>query len=99
MREHTKLLLLEVIKIAKKQKIKYGKKGAAYMTHYGKRIYLHEVIQDNNSEKERIKLSEKYDSHINDVAIGYYGNNYKIYVLGYDDDGDAVGMVEVISYY
>ena len=78
------------------QKVKYNNKGA-YMTHYGKRIYLHEVIQDNNSEEERIKLAEKHNSHVNDVAIGYY-SNYKIYVLGYDADGDAVGMVELIGY-
>ncbi len=79
----------------KKQKIKFDNKGA-YMTYYGRRIHLHEVIQDNNSEDERIKLAEKHNSHVNDVAIGYY-NNYKIYILGYDDDGDAVGMVEFIA--
>ena len=84
--------------MAKKQKIKYNNKGA-YMTHYGKRIYLDEVIRADSSETERVKLSKKYDSHINDVAIGYYGNNYKIYTLGYDDDGDAVGIVEFINYY
>ena len=83
--------------MAKIQKIKFNNKGA-YMTHYGRRIYLHEVIQDTNSEKERIKLSEKHNSHVNDVAIGYY-NNYKIYILGHDDDGDAIGMVEFIKYY
>jgi hypothetical protein len=80
----------------KKQKVKYNNKGA-YVTHYGKRIYLHEVIRDDSSETERAKLSEKHNSHINDVAIGYYSNNYKIYILGYDDDGDAVGMVEFIG--
>ena len=81
--------------MAKKQKVKYNNKGT-YLTYYGKRIYLHEVIQDTNSEEERIKLAEKHNSHVNDVAIGYY-NNYKIYILGYDDDGDAVGMVEFIA--
>ena len=81
----------------KKQKIKYNRKGG-YMTHFGKRIYLNEVMRDDNSEEEKIKLSKKYDSHINDVAIGYYSNNYKIYILGYDDDGDAIGMVEFIKW-
>ena len=66
----------------KKQKVKFNNKGA-YMTHYGKRIYLDEVMRIDNKE--------------NDIAIGYYGNNYKIYILGYDDDGDAVGMVEFIG--
>ena len=83
--------------MAKKQKVKYNNKGS-YLTYYNKRIYLNEVLRDDNREDERVKLSEKYDSHINDIAIGYYGN-YKIYVLGYDDDGDAVGMVEFINYY
>ena len=81
----------------KKQKVKFNNKGA-YLTHYGKRIYLDEVMRSDSNEDERIKLSKKYDSHINDVAIGYY-YNYKIYVLGFDDDGDAVGMVEFINYY
>ena len=81
----------------KKQKIKFNNTGA-YMTHYGKRIYLDEVLRDDNREEERVKLSEKHNSHVNDVAIGYY-NNYKIYILGYDDDGDAVGMVKFINYY
>ena len=80
----------------KKQKVKYNNKGA-YVTHYGKRIYLDEVIRDDSREDERVKLSEKHNSHVNDVAIGYY-SNYKIYVLGYDADGDAVGMVEFIGY-
>lgn len=84
--------------MAKKQKVKFDKRGA-YLTYYGRRIYLHEVIRDDSSEIERVNLSEKHNSHINDVAIGYYGNNYKIYVLGYDDDGDAVGMVKFINYY
>ena len=79
----------------KKQKIKFNNKGA-YMTHYGKRIYLDEVLRDDNREEERVKLSEKHNSHVNDVAIGYY-NNYKIYILGHDDDGDAIGMVEFIA--
>lgn len=83
--------------MAKIQKVKYAKKGA-YLTYYGRRIYLHEVIQDTNSEKERIKLAEKHDEHVNDIAIGYYDINYKIYILGFDDDGDAVGMVEFIGY-
>jgi hypothetical protein len=81
----------------KKQKIKFNNKGA-YMTHYGKRIYLDEVMRSDSNEDEKIKLSKKYDSHINDVAIGYY-YNYKIYILGFDDDGDAIGMVEFINYY
>ena len=84
--------------MAKKQKIKFNGKGAAFLTYYGRRIYLDEVIQDNNSEEERIKLAEKHNAHVNDIAIGYYNINYKIYILGYDNDGDAVGMVEFISY-
>ena len=83
--------------MAKKQKIKYNNKGAAYMTHYGKRIYLREVIQDTNSEEERLRLAEKHNAHVNDIAIGYYDINYKVYLLGFDDDGDAVGMVEFIA--
>ena len=83
--------------MAKIQKVKFDKRGAAYMTYYGRRIHLNEVLRDDNREEERIKLAEKHNSHVNDVAIGYY-NNYKIYILGYDDDGDAVGMVEFISY-
>ena len=82
--------------MAKIQKVKFDNKGA-YLTHYGRRIYLDEVMRDDNREEEKIKLSKKYDSHINDVAIGYY-YNYKIYILGFDDDGDAVGMVEFIGY-
>ena len=66
----------------KKQKIKFNNKGA-YLTHYGKRIYLDEVMRCHSD---------------GDIAIGYYSNNYKIYILGYDDDGDAVGMVEFIGY-
>ena len=81
----------------KKQKIKFNNKGA-YLTYYGRRIYLHEVIQDTNCEEERLRLAKKHNAHVNDIAIGYYGNNYKIYALGNDDDGDAVGMVEFISY-
>ena len=81
--------------MAKIQKVKFDRRGA-YLTHYGRRIHLCEVIQDTNCEEERIKLAEKHNSHINDVAIGYY-NNYKIYILGYDDAGDAVGMVEFIA--
>ena len=81
----------------KKQKIKFNNKGS-YMTHYGKRIYLDEVMRSDSNEDEKIKLSKKYNSHINDVAIGYYSNNYKIYILGFDEDGDAVGMVEFIGY-
>ena len=81
----------------KKQKIKYNDRGC-YLTYYGRRIYLHNVMRANNAEEERIKLSKKYDTHINDIAIGYYGTNYKIYILGYDDDGDAIGMVEFINY-
>ena len=83
--------------MAKKQKVKFDRRGAAYMTYYGRRIYLNEVLRDDNREEERVKLSKKYDSHINDIAIGYYGN-YKIYTLGFDADGDAVGMVEFIGY-
>ena len=84
--------------MAKIQKVKFDKRGA-YLTYYGRRIHLCEVIQDNNSEEERIKLAEKHNAHVNDIAIGYYDINYKIYTLGYDDDGDAVGMVEFINYY
>lgn len=83
--------------MAKIQKVKYAKKGA-YLTYYGRRIYLHEVIQDTNSEEERIKLAEKHNAHVNDIAIGYYDINYKVYLLGWPDDGDAVGMVEFIGY-
>jgi hypothetical protein len=83
--------------MAKKQKVKFDRRGA-YMTHYGKRIHLCEVIQDTNSEEERLRLAEKHNVHINDVAIGYYSNNYKVYLLGWPDAGDAVGMVEFISY-
>jgi len=69
----------------RKQKIKYNNKGA-YMTYCGKRIYLYEVIKSSSGK---------------DVAkVYHYGANspYKVYLLGYDDDGDAVGMVEFVGY-
>ena len=64
----------------KKQKIKHNNKGA-YLTHYGRRIYLDEVMRCHSD---------------GNITIGYYGN-YKIYILGFDDDGDAIGMVEFIA--
>ncbi len=68
--------------MAKKQKVKFDRRGAAYLTHYGRRIYLDEVMRCHSG---------------GNIAIGYYSNNYKVYILGYDDDGDAVGMVEFIA--
>ena len=80
----------------KKQKIKYNDRGC-YLTYYGRRIYLHNVMRANNAEEEISKLAKKYESNINDVAIGYYEYNYKIYILG-NYNGDAIGIVEFISY-
>ena len=83
--------------MAKIQKVKFDKRGAAYMTYYGRRIYLNEVLRDDNREEERLRLAKKHNVHINDVAIGYYDINYKVYLLGWPDAGDAVGMVEFIA--
>ena len=68
----------------KKQKIKFDNKGA-YMTYCGKRIYLYEIIKSNSGE---------------DVAKVYHcgaDSPYRVCFLGFDDDGDAVGMVEFIA--
>ncbi len=68
----------------KRQKIKFDNKGA-YLTYQGKRIYLYEVIKSNSDD---------------DIAKVYYYNAnspYKVHLLGFDDDGDAVGMVEFIG--
>ena len=71
--------------MAKKQKIKYSNKGA-YLTYHGKRIYLYEVIKSNSSGDDVAK-------------VYHYGINspYEVRFLGFDDDGDAVGMVEFIA--
>ena len=69
----------------KKQKIKFDNKGA-YLTYHSKRIYLYEIIKSNSGE---------------DVAkVYHYGANspYKVHLLGFDDDGDAIGTVEFIGY-
>lgn len=70
----------------RKQKIKYNNKGA-YMTYCGKRIYLYEVIKSNSSKGDVAK-------------VYHYGANspYKVYFLGFDDDGDAIGAVEFVGY-
>ena len=68
----------------RKQKIKFDNKGA-YLTYHSKRIYLYEIIKSNSGE---------------DVAkVYHYGANspYEVRFLGFDDDGDAVGMVEFIA--
>ena len=67
-----------------KQKIKYDNKGA-YLTYHGKRIYLYEVIKSNSGD---------------DIARVYHYNAnspYEVHLLGFDDDGDAVGMVKFIG--
>lgn len=67
-----------------KQKIKYDNKGA-YMTYQGKRIYLYEVIKSNSGD---------------DIARVYHhsaDSPYRVHLLGFDADGDAVGMVEFIG--
>jgi hypothetical protein len=73
--------------MAKIQKIKYNNKGA-YLTYHCKRIYLYEVIKSNSNGDDIAK-------------VYHYGANspYKVCFLGFDDDGDAVGMVEFIKYY
>lgn len=68
----------------KKQKIKFDKTGA-YMTYHDKRIYLYEIIKSNSGE---------------DVAKVYHhsaDSPYRVHLLGFDDDGDAIGTVEFIG--